>query len=57
MSQKEEKEEEQNYYDSLGNAKLLLVSIERNMGAWVICIRNLERMKTKFWIFLFYCKK
>jgi hypothetical protein len=34
MSQKEEKEEQQNPYDSLGNAKLLLVSIERNIGAW-----------------------
>jgi hypothetical protein len=34
MSQKEEKEEPQNPYDSLGNAKLLLVSIERNIGAW-----------------------
>ncbi|MDR1119540.1 MAG: hypothetical protein LBM08_01315, partial [Dysgonamonadaceae bacterium] len=34
MSQEEEKEERQNPYDSLGNAKLLLVSIERNIGAW-----------------------
>jgi hypothetical protein len=34
MSQKEEKEEQQNSYDSLGDAKLLLVSIERNMGTW-----------------------
>jgi hypothetical protein len=57
MSQEEEKEEQQNPYDSLGNAKLLLVSIERNISAWVICIRILEKMKTKFWVFLFYCKK
>lgn len=34
MSQKEEEEEHSNPYDSLGNAKLLLVSIQRNMGAW-----------------------
>ncbi|MDR2691967.1 MAG: hypothetical protein LBB73_06695 [Dysgonamonadaceae bacterium] len=34
MSHKEEKEEQQNPYDSIGNAKLLLVSIERNTGAW-----------------------
>ena len=34
MSQKEEEEEQLNPYDSLGNAKLLLVSIERNIGAW-----------------------
>jgi hypothetical protein len=34
VSQNEEKEEQQNPYDSLGNAKLLLVSIERNIGAW-----------------------
>jgi hypothetical protein len=57
MSQKEEKEEQQNPYDSIGNAKLLLVSIEWNIGDGVICIRSLEKMKTKFWIFLLYCKK
>jgi hypothetical protein len=34
MSQKNEEEERLNPYDSLGNAKLLLVSIERNIGAW-----------------------
>ena len=34
MSQKEEEEEQLNPYDSLGTAKLLLVSIERNIGAW-----------------------
>ena len=34
MSQKDEEEEHSNPYDSLGNAKLLLVSIERNIGAW-----------------------
>jgi hypothetical protein len=34
MSQKDEEEEHSNSYDSLGNAKLLLVSIQRNMGAW-----------------------
>jgi hypothetical protein len=35
MSQQDEKEEEDiDLYDSLGTAKLLLVSIRRNMGAW-----------------------
>ena len=34
MAQKFEKEESLNPYDSLGNAKLLLVSIERNIAAW-----------------------
>jgi len=34
MSQKDEEEEQSKPYDSLGNAKLLLVSIERNIGAW-----------------------
>jgi hypothetical protein len=34
MAQKDEMEEQLNPYDSLGNAKLLLVSIERNIGAW-----------------------
>ena len=34
MAQKDEEEEQVNPYDSLGNAKLLLVSIERNIGAW-----------------------
>jgi hypothetical protein len=34
MSQKNEEEGEITPYDSLGNAKLLLVSIERNIGAW-----------------------
>ena len=34
MSQKDEEEEQSEPYDSLGNAKLLLVSIERNIGAW-----------------------
>ena len=34
MSQKNEEEEQLDPYDSLGNAKLLLVSIERNIGAW-----------------------
>jgi hypothetical protein len=34
MSQKDEKDESQHPYDSIGNAKLLLASIERNMGAW-----------------------
>jgi len=34
MSQKDEEEEHVDAYDSLGNAKLLLVSIERNIGAW-----------------------
>ena len=34
MSQKDEEEEYLNPYDSLGNAKLLLISIERNIGAW-----------------------
>jgi hypothetical protein len=34
MAQKDETELELNPYDSLGNAKLLLVSIERNIGAW-----------------------
>jgi hypothetical protein len=33
-SQKEEEEENANAYDSLGNAKLLLVSIAKNIGAW-----------------------
>ena len=34
MSQKDEEEEDSDPSDSLGNAKLLLVSIERNIGAW-----------------------
>jgi hypothetical protein len=34
MAQKDEEEEMIDPYDSLGNAKLLLVSIERNIGAW-----------------------
>jgi len=34
MSQKEEEELQLNSCDSLGTAKLLLVSIERNIGAW-----------------------
>ena len=34
MSQNDEEEEQSNPYDSRGNAKLLLVSIERNIGAW-----------------------
>ena len=34
MAQKYEEEERSNPYDSLGNAKLLLVSIERNIAAW-----------------------
>jgi hypothetical protein len=34
MAQKDETEEHLNPYDSLGNAKLLLVSIERNIAAW-----------------------
>jgi len=34
MSQKDEDERESIPYDSIGNAKLLLVSIERNIGAW-----------------------
>jgi len=34
MSQKDEEEEHLNPYDSIGNAKLLVVSIERNMAAW-----------------------
>ena len=34
MTQKEEEKEGLNPYDSLGNAKLLLVSIERNISAW-----------------------
>jgi len=34
MSQKDEEDEQSDPYDSLGNAKLLLVSIERNIGAW-----------------------
>jgi hypothetical protein len=33
-SQKDEEEIQLEPYDSLGNAKLLLVSIERNIGAW-----------------------
>ena len=34
MAQKDEAELELEPYDSLGNAKLLMVSIERNIGAW-----------------------
>jgi hypothetical protein len=34
MAQKDEAEEQLEPYDSLGNAKLLLVSIERNISAW-----------------------
>jgi len=34
IAQKDELELELNPYDSIGNAKLLLVSIERNIGAW-----------------------
>jgi hypothetical protein len=34
MTQKDEGEENLTHYDSIGNAKLLLVSIERNIGAW-----------------------
>jgi hypothetical protein len=34
MSQKDEKEEGSNAYDSLGNAKAVLVAIKRNIGAW-----------------------
>ena len=34
MAQKDEEDEQTDPYDSLGNAKLLLVSIERNIGAW-----------------------
>jgi hypothetical protein len=34
MAQKDEAEDCLDPYDSLGNAKLLLVSIERNIGAW-----------------------
>jgi len=34
VSQKEELEENFTPYDSLGTAKLLLVTIERNIGAW-----------------------
>ena len=34
LSQKDEEEEESEPYDSLGIAKLLLVSIERAIGAW-----------------------
>jgi hypothetical protein len=34
MSQKDEEEEQTNAYDSLGIAKLMLISIERNIGAW-----------------------
>jgi hypothetical protein len=34
MSQEDEADEQGNAYDSLGNAKLVLVSIERNIGAW-----------------------
>jgi len=34
MSQKDEEEEHLDPYDSIGNAKLLLVSIKRNIGAW-----------------------
>ena len=33
MAQKDEAELELDIYDSLGNAKLLLVPIERNIGA------------------------
>ena len=34
ISQKDAEEEHSEPYDSLGNAKLLLVSVERNIGAW-----------------------
>ena len=34
MSKKDEEDEQVEAYDSLGNAKLLLVSIERNIAAW-----------------------
>jgi hypothetical protein len=34
MSKKNEEDERVEAYDSLGNAKLLLVSIERNLAAW-----------------------
>jgi len=34
MTQKDEEEEQSDPYDSLGIAKLLLVSIERTIGAW-----------------------
>ena len=34
MAQKDEEKEQLTPYDSLGNAKLLLVSIERIIGAW-----------------------
>ena len=34
MLQEDENDECQLPYDSIGNAKLLLVSIERNIGAW-----------------------
>ena len=34
VSKKDEEEDQMEAYDSLGNAKLLLVSIERNIAAW-----------------------
>ena len=42
MSQKEEEEEQLTPYDSLGNAKLLLVSIERIIGAWGYLYQKFE---------------
>jgi hypothetical protein len=41
MSQNEEREEQQEPYDSSGTAKLLLVSIERNIGAWGYIYRQI----------------
>jgi len=34
MSKKDEERKQMDMYDSIGNAKLLLVSIKRNIGAW-----------------------
>ena len=42
MSQKEEEKERLTPYDSLGNAKLLLVSIERIIGAWGYLYQKFE---------------
>jgi hypothetical protein len=42
ISQKEEEEEHLNAYDSLGNAKVVLVSLERNIGAWGFMLQKFK---------------
>jgi len=47
MSQKDEEEYQLEPYDSLGNAKLLLVSIERTIGAWGYMYQNFTEDEDK----------